>query len=103
MPTPTSDGGKPSSTGDGCGLPGALGKLCGSATSEVASVASKAAKTLGDIEDDIADELASKLGIHEFYSLHVMDACEGYFSPNTTAKGAKLNVTKCTEPLKTGM
>lgn len=101
VPTATSGGDQPTSTGDGCGVGGFLGKICGSATSAVASAATEAAGVLGDIENDIADKLAAKLGIKEFYSLHVMDACEGDFTPNATAKDAGFNVTSCTEPLKT--
>lgn len=103
VPTRTAGGNQPTTTDGGCGVGGFLGKICGSATSAVASVASEAEDKLDDIVDDIADKLAEKLGIHEFYSLHVMDACEGEFTPNATAKDAGFNVTKCTEPLKTGM
>ncbi|KAB5572552.1 SUR7 protein [Coniochaeta sp. 2T2.1] len=103
VPTPTSgDGDKPTSTDSSdCGLPGFLGKVCGGATSAVGSVATQAADALDDVADDIADKLADKLGIKEFYSLHVMDACEGDFTPNVTTPGAGYNVTNCTEPLKT--
>lgn len=100
VPTATSSD-KPTSTDDGCGVGGILGKICGSATSVAASAASEVGDKLDDIADDIADKLADKLGIKEFYSLHVMNACEGDFSPNATAKGAGFNVTKCTEPMKT--
>lgn len=50
---------------------------------------------LQDIENDIADKLASTLGIQQFYSLHLMDMCEGMFEPNATSKHPKKNVTKC--------
>ena len=80
-----------------------FGRVCGSATSEASSLASEAASALDDIGDDIADQLADRLGIHEFYSLHVMDACEGDFKPNATAVNAGYNVTNCTGPLQTGM
>lgn len=80
-----------------------FGKICGSATSAAAGAISDAAGILGDIEDDIADKLAEKLGIHEFYSLHVMDVCEGEFTPNVTSPDAKFNVTSCTKPLDKGM
>ena len=43
----------------------------------------------------MADKLAAELGIHQWYSLHLMDLCEGSYSPNATEKGAKKNVTKC--------
>ncbi|KAF7544901.1 hypothetical protein G7Z17_g9589 [Cylindrodendrum hubeiense] len=53
--------------------------------------------TINDITGEIADQLADALGIHEWYSIHVMDACEGYFKPNATSPGAGLNVTGCTQ------
>ncbi|EFY99024.1 SUR7 protein [Metarhizium robertsii ARSEF 23] len=51
---------------------------------------------LNDITGAIADEIAKKIGIKQWYSLHIMDSCEGYFQPNATAPGAALNVTNCT-------
>ncbi|OIW32207.1 hypothetical protein CONLIGDRAFT_572961 [Coniochaeta ligniaria NRRL 30616] len=103
VPTATSGGGdQPSTTSSECsGLPGFLAKGCSAATSAVGSVATEAAGFFSDVENDIADKLAAKLGIKEFYSLHVMDACEGDFSPNATATDAAYNVSSCTEPLKT--
>lgn len=102
VPTPTSGSDKPTSTDSGCGVGGFLGKICGSATSVAASAVSEVGDTLDDIADDIADKLADKLGIKEFYSLHVLDACEGDFSPNATTPGAGYNLAKCTKPLDTG-
>ncbi|KAF7547806.1 hypothetical protein G7046_g8886 [Stylonectria norvegica] len=51
---------------------------------------------INDITGDIADQLAETLGISEWYSLHLMDACEGNFKPNATSHGAGLNTTNCT-------
>lgn len=51
---------------------------------------------LNEISGDIADKLAAKLGISQWYSLHIMDSCEGNFAPNATALGAGLNITNCT-------
>ncbi|KAH8895217.1 hypothetical protein GQ53DRAFT_641962 [Thozetella sp. PMI_491] len=78
---------------DGSGF--RFGHGCASAT---AAVATAIASALGDVEDNVADELAKALGIKQFYSLHTMNACEGYFAPNATANGASLNVTSCTSP-----
>lgn len=58
--------------------------------------ADKTTDTLNKIGNKIADELADQLGIHEWYSLHVMDMCFGTFRPNATAKGASKNGTRCT-------
>lgn len=69
-------------------------------TSEAGSVASSAAGdvsgALSDIENDLADELAKKLGIKEFYSIHLVDLCDGDFEPNATNPDATFNVTNCT-------
>jgi len=51
---------------------------------------------LNDFVGDIADKLADVLGIDEWYSLHLMTLCEGEYSPNATHKGARKNVTHCT-------
>lgn len=54
------------------------------------------ANAVGDIENDIADKLAKTLGIKEWYSLHLMDMCEGTYTPNaTTAHGVGFNVSSC--------
>ncbi|KAL3428457.1 SUR7 protein [Phlyctema vagabunda] len=50
---------------------------------------------IDDAQDAIADKLAEELGIEEWYSLHLMDMCQGMFRPNATAKNSKLNVTDC--------
>ncbi|KAG5928301.1 hypothetical protein E4U53_002709 [Claviceps sorghi] len=43
----------------------------------------------------IADKVVKGLGIKEWYSLHVMNSCEGYWSPNSTVPDAGLNITNC--------
>lgn len=48
-----------------------------------------------DLVADIADKLAQELGIRQWYSLHLLDMCEGYYKPNATAKGASKNITSC--------
>ncbi|TEA12961.1 SUR7 family protein pun1 [Colletotrichum sidae] len=53
---------------------------------------------INDITGDIADRLANELGISEWYSLHLMDVCQGEFAPNVTAPNPWSNVTKCTQP-----
>lgn len=52
---------------------------------------------INDIVGDIAGDMAETIGISEWYSLHVMDACEGNYSPNSTAEDTSLNITDCTE------
>ncbi|KAF6842275.1 SUR7 protein [Colletotrichum musicola] len=53
---------------------------------------------INDVGNDVADRLADELGISEWYSLHLMDVCQGDFAPNVTAPNAWLNVTECTQP-----
>lgn len=46
------------------------------------------------------DGLAKKLGIHQFYSVHVMNWCEGYYTPGYIANATNIpakNVTKCSD------
>ena len=58
---------------------------------------------MGDIENaineagnDVADLLAKELGISEWYSVHVLTACQGDYQPNATAPDAGYNTTNCT-------
>ncbi|PWI70434.1 SUR7 protein [Purpureocillium lilacinum] len=51
---------------------------------------------INNITGNAADKLADKLGISEWYSLHIMDSCEGSYSPGPTAEDVSLTVTNCT-------
>lgn len=51
---------------------------------------------ISDIVGDIADDLADELGISDWYSLHIMNACMGSFGSNATTSHYKLNTTNCT-------
>jgi hypothetical protein len=86
VPTPTSGGSEPTTTDS---------SWEGWFTSAIATLASEIGDELNDIEDDIADKLSAELGISQWYSIHVMTACEGNFSPNATAPGAGYNTTNC--------
>ncbi|PHH64832.1 hypothetical protein CDD81_3898 [Ophiocordyceps australis] len=44
---------------------------------------------LNGITGDAADKLLDKLGVSQWYSLHIMDSCQGEFTPT-------FNVTNCT-------
>jgi hypothetical protein len=101
IPTQTSrdNGASPTSCG---GLGGTLGKLCASATAAVETAVSHGATDLTSIGNNISDKLAAKLGIEQWYSLHIMNVCEGSFTnPNTTRAGYR--ATHCTEPLQSGI
>ena len=69
----------------------------------VHNATSKVENTVDDIEDDVEEEvkedikkigasIAKEIGLKDFYSIHIMNHCEGYFSPNGTSKR---NVTYC--------
>ncbi|KAI1381935.1 hypothetical protein F4677DRAFT_400323 [Hypoxylon crocopeplum] len=89
VPTATSSGSQPTATNDdGFGwddIEDGLGEIAGEIEDE-----------LNDIANDIADRLAQELGISQWYSLHIMTACEGNFAPNATSLGAWYNTTNCT-------
>ncbi|OTA84423.1 hypothetical protein M434DRAFT_83346 [Hypoxylon sp. CO27-5] len=88
VPTATSSGSQPTATGDGSlwdDIQDGLNDIEGEITDQ-----------LNDIVNDIADELSQKLGISQWYSLHVMTACEGNFAPNATSPDAWYNTTNCT-------
>ena len=90
IPTPTSGGTEPSTTDSG-GLGGFF-------SSVVATVESTITDELNDIANDFADKISAELGISQWYSLHIMDVCEGNYSPNATTPGAGYNTTNCTTP-----
>ncbi|MCJ1308276.1 hypothetical protein MMC25_001929 [Agyrium rufum] len=57
----------------------------------------------GDLQGLLSDatgDLAKVLNIHDFYSLHILDYCEGFYSPepirNATVHPTK-NITKCSK------
>ncbi|KAI1324183.1 actin cortical patch SUR7/pH-response regulator pali [Xylariaceae sp. FL0255] len=51
---------------------------------------------LDNITNSITGEIFKDLGISEWYSLHIMAACEGNFAPNTSSPHASYNTTNCT-------
>jgi hypothetical protein len=60
-------------------------------------VKDKVKDKVGDVAADIADGVADKIGIADWYSLHILDACWGEFRPNATAPSPGLNITNCTQ------
>ncbi|KAI9167058.1 Anditomin synthesis protein L [Paramyrothecium foliicola] len=60
-------------------------------------ISDDARDTINDITGNIADEVADRLGISEWYSMHIMTVCEGSFTPNATAPDIGLNVSACRE------
>lgn len=54
---------------------------------------------INDIAGDVIDEVTEKMGISDWYSLHVMTACFGAFKPNASAPNAGLNTTGCRDTM----
>uniref|UniRef100_A0A0B7KGA8 SUR7 protein n=1 Tax=Bionectria ochroleuca TaxID=29856 RepID=A0A0B7KGA8_BIOOC len=52
---------------------------------------------LNDLIGGAVDEVADKLGISDWYSVHVMNGCEGSFQPNGTVKSASFQTTNCSD------
>ncbi|POS75664.1 SUR7 protein [Diaporthe helianthi] len=85
--------------GDGINQAGsAVGGVATAAASAATKAAGKGLDALQDIQNDIADKLAQELGIKEFYSIHLVDLCQGNFSPKPTDPDATFDVENCTEP-----
>jgi hypothetical protein len=64
-------------------------------SSDVSSIGSQIEGDVNGILNNVADKLAKELGIKQFYSLHLLDLCEGYYSPNASVAHPKKNVTQC--------
>ncbi|KAL7921197.1 actin cortical patch SUR7/pH-response regulator pali [Trichoderma austrokoningii] len=69
-----------------------FGKLMG----KVDDLKDDAKDKLGDIAGDIIANIAEDLGISQWYSVHIMNACQGEFGANSTAAHFTLNTTNCT-------
>ncbi len=65
-------------------------------SSWISGISSTIQGDLNAIENNVADKLAQYLGIQQWYSLHLLDMCEGMYSPNATTPNAGYNVTSCT-------
>ena len=77
-------------------LPDFIDNLLNKGEDKVTNAANEAA-------NKIAARVADELGIHEWYSLHMMDLCYGGFKPNATAIGASKNGTNCTRDVAMSM
>ncbi|KAH8590546.1 actin cortical patch SUR7/pH-response regulator pali [Bisporella sp. PMI_857] len=90
VPSATTSGAAPSATSIGSWLENTAKNL----TNEISD---KVEEELNEIIGDLADKLAEELGTHQWYSLHLMNMCEGNYLPNATEKHTKKNVTHCTK------
>lgn len=61
-------------------------------TSEIHNLTSEIEENIESALNNRLESIARDLGLHDFYSFHVLDHCEGFFSPNGTANR---NVTRC--------
>ncbi|KAH0846452.1 hypothetical protein AYO21_07112 [Fonsecaea monophora] len=52
---------------------------------------------INDIIGDAATDIASLLGLPDFFNVHVTDYCQGVYSPNSTAPNPRQNVTECSK------
>lgn len=76
-----------------------VGSILGSIADDTRrSVGGDIGAELNSIIGDVADKLAGELGIKQWYSMHLMNMCEGTYTPNATSSSAKLNVSSCTRP-----
>ncbi|KAF3766356.1 hypothetical protein M406DRAFT_339597 [Cryphonectria parasitica EP155] len=78
----------------------AVSSIISSGSIDGVTIPSSVATALeGALSGEIADTLATELGIGEFYTVHAMDFCQGDYSPNATVPSASHNVTNCTTPM----
>lgn len=80
----------------------ANGSISSTALSSLGVSSSQASSLINSLSGQIVSDLASQLGIGEFYTIHAMDFCQGNFEPNSTTGGATHNVTFCSAPLDFG-
>ena len=88
-----------SASASATGLSGLLGDVKGDVKGELHNVSSSVE---GDISNKIkqyAHDIARALNISDFYSLHLLDYCQGYYEPgpavNATNRSPWQNVTAC--------
>ena len=76
----------------------ALSSKVQSAEGALSTAVDSATSAAQNALDNAADGLAKKLGIHQFYSVHVRTWCEGDYTPGYIANATNIpakNVTKC--------
>ncbi|OQV02010.1 hypothetical protein CLAIMM_07269 [Cladophialophora immunda] len=61
----------------------------------LSSLSSTIQQDINDIIGDATTDIASLLGLPDFFNVHVTDYCQGTYSPNSTVNHAKQNVTEC--------
>ncbi|KAI9852629.1 MAG: hypothetical protein M1838_000077 [Thelocarpon superellum] len=66
-----------------------------SSTGPFASIESEVVNGIENAGNHLVSDVTHDLGLHDFYSAHLMTYCEGSYQPNATASGASENVTFC--------
>jgi hypothetical protein len=52
---------------------------------------------INNIINDVSADIASLLGLPDFFNVHATTFCQGTYSPNSTARNARKNVTQCSK------
>ena len=50
---------------------------------------------LNDLINDVTSDIASALDLPDYYRVHVMDFCQGFYTPNSTIDDPGMNTTEC--------
>lgn len=72
------------------------------AKSGLAHLVREAHDEVESIRDDLADQLSAKLGVQQWYAVHLTDLCYGNFTPNATAANSTWGASNCTAPFRWG-
>ncbi|KAJ5051974.1 uncharacterized protein L3040_001735 [Drepanopeziza brunnea f. sp. 'multigermtubi'] len=73
-----------------------VGRIGNFITGVTDNVTDRVEDEFNELVADVANNLAAELGINQWYSLHMLNWCQGNYKPNATAEGASKNITSCT-------
>lgn len=59
------------------------------------NIANDIQEGINDLVNDITSDIAEALNLPDFYRVHLLDYCEGEYSPNSTARNPGMNTTEC--------
>ncbi|KAI1119390.1 actin cortical patch SUR7/pH-response regulator pali [Nemania sp. NC0429] len=90
VPSPTKSSPKPEKTG------GLFDSIVDDAKGLGQDISDNISDGIDTITDGLADKVTEKLGISEWFSLHITNTCEGMFAPNASSADAWYNITHCT-------
>lgn len=80
----------------------AVASAVGAAQSSLAHLVSEARADLETIEGPLADELSARLGLPQWYAVHLTTLCWGNFTPAAAAANATWGARNCTAPFRWG-